>query len=131
MLITWPLSATLSRRVTHIRRRSSMGRRGATTERAAAVDPDPGVLANTGRETDLALLVLRSRRRDPCAERVAIELDRRRTPAELAAISADQADALKGVIDAVLDGIGLTTEQRERAVAILVVELRRAAGDEP
>src|SRR5450759_5153800 len=28
MLLTWPLSATLSRRVTHIRRRSSMGRRG-------------------------------------------------------------------------------------------------------
>ena len=108
-----------------------MGRRGATTERAAAVEPDPGVWANTGRETDLALLVLRSRRRDPCAERVAIELDRRRTPAERAAISADQADALKGVIDAVLDGIGLTTEQRERAIAILVVELRRAAGEEP
>ena len=84
-----------------------------------------------GRETDLALLVLRSRRRDPCAERVAIDLDRRRTPAELAAISADQADVLKGVIDAVLDGIGLTTEQRERAVAILVVELRRVAGEEP
>src|SRR5450756_1164612 len=131
MLITWPLSATLSRRVTHIRRRSSMGRRGATPERAAAVEPDPGVWANTGRETDLALFVLRSRRRDPCAERVAIELDRRRTPAELAAISADQADALKGVIDAVLDGIGLTTEQRERAIAILVVELRRAAGEAP
>jgi hypothetical protein len=95
------------------------------------VEPDPGAWATTGRDIDLALLVLRSRRRDPCAERVAIELDRRRTPAELAAISADQADALKGVIDAVLDGIGLTTEQRERAVAILVVELRRAAGEEP
>ena len=108
-----------------------MGRRGATPERTAAVEPDPGAWANTGRETDLALLVLRSRRRDPCAERVAIDLDRRRTPAELAAISADQADALKGVIDAVLDGIGLTTEQRERAVAILVVELRRVAGEEP
>ena len=50
---------------------------------------------------------------------------------ELAAISADQAEALAGVIDAVLDGIGLTTEQRERAIAILVVELRRAAGEEP
>src|SRR5450759_3340567 len=97
MLITWPLSATLSRRVTHIRRRSSMGRRGATPERAAAVEPDPSVWATTGRETDLALLVLRSRRRDPCAERVAIELDRRRSPAERAAISEDQADALKSV----------------------------------
>ena len=97
----------------------------------AVKEPDIGMLANTGRDTDLALLVLRNRRRDPCAERVAIELDRRRTPAELAAISADQADALKRVIDAVLDGIGLTTEQRERAVAILVVELRRAAGEEP
>jgi hypothetical protein len=31
----------------------------------------------------------------------------------------------------VLDGIGLTTEQRERAIAILVVELRRVAGEEP
>jgi hypothetical protein len=108
-----------------------MGRRGPTPERTAAVEPDPGAWAKTGRETDLALLVLRSRRRDPCAERVAIELDRRRTPAERAAISADQAQALKGVIDAVLDGIGLTTEQRERAVAIAVVELRRVAGEEP
>jgi hypothetical protein len=106
-------------------------RYGSMAERTAGVAPDPGAWANTGRETDLALLVLRSRRRDPCAERVAIELDRRRTPAELVAISADQAEALKRVIDAVLDGIGLTTEQRERAVAILVVELRRAAGEEP
>ena len=108
-----------------------MGRRGPTPERTAAVEPDPGAWATTGRELDRALIALRSRRRDPCAERVAVELDRRRTPAELAAISADQADALKRVIDAVLDGIGLTTEQRERAVAILVVELRRAAGEEP
>jgi hypothetical protein len=100
-------------------------------ERTAGVEPDTGAWAKTGRETDLAILVLRNRRHDPCAERVAIELDRRRTPAERAAISADQADALKGVIDAVLDGIGLTEEQRERAIAILVVELRRAAGDEP
>jgi hypothetical protein len=98
---------------------------------SAVKEPDPGAWANPGRDTDLALLVLRNRRRDPCAERVAIELDRRRTPAELAAISADQADALKGVIDAVLDGIGLTEEQRERAIAILVVELRRVAGEEP
>jgi len=94
-------------------------------------EPDPGAWATTGRETDLALLVLRNRRRDPCAERVAIELDRRRTPAERDVISQDQAEALKSVIDAVLDGIGLTTEQRERAVAILVVELRLAAGEEP
>jgi hypothetical protein len=107
-----------------------MGRRGATPERAAAVEPDPSGWATTGGETDLALLVLRSRRRDPCAERLAIELDRRRTPAERTVIAGDQADALKGVIDAVLDGIGLTTEQRERAIAILVVELRRAAGEE-
>jgi len=107
-----------------------MGRRGATPERAAAVEPDPGAWAKTGRETDLALLVLRSRRRDTCAERVAIELDRRRTPAERDAISQDQADALKGVIDAVLNGIGLTTEQRERAIEIAVRELRRVAGEE-
>src|SRR5450759_1393630 len=131
MLLTWPLSATLSRRVTHIRRRSSMGRRGPTPERAAAVEPDAGVWANTGRELDHGLLFLRSRRRDPCAERVAIELDRRRTPAELAAISADQADALAGVIHAVLDGIGLSGEQRERALAIAATELRRVAGEEP
>jgi hypothetical protein len=98
---------------------------------SAVKEPDPGAWASTGRDTDLALLVLRSLRRDPCAERLAIELDRRRSPAERAAISADQADALKSVIDAVLDGIGLTTEQREWAVAILVVELRRAAGEEP
>ena len=93
-------------------------------------EPDPGAWATTGRETDLALLVLRNRRRDPCAERVAIELDRRRTPAERDAISAEQAEALKSVIDAVLDGIGLTEEQRERAIAILVVELRRVAGED-
>jgi hypothetical protein len=107
-----------------------MGRRGATPEWAAAVELDPSVWANTGRETDLALLFLRNRRRDPCAERVAIELDRRRTPAELAAISADQADALAGVIHAVLDGIGLSGEQRERAIEIAVRELRRVAGEE-
>jgi hypothetical protein len=67
---------------------------------------------------------------DPCAERVAIEVDRRRTPAERDAISQDQADALKGVIDAVLNGIGLTEEQRERAIEIAVRELRRVAGEE-
>ena len=108
-----------------------MGRRGPTPERAAAVEPDPGVWATTGRELDRALFVLRSRRRDPCAERVAIELDRQRSPAERAAISADQVEALKRVIDAVLDGIGLSGEQRERAIEIAVVELRRAAGEEP
>ena len=100
-------------------------------ERTARVEPDTGAWANTSRTWDLALLVLRSRRRDPCAERVAIELDRRRTPAELAAISADQADALRGVIEAVLDGIGLTDEQRARGVEILVTELDRVAADEP
>jgi ABC-type nitrate/sulfonate/bicarbonate transport system substrate-binding protein len=59
------------------------------------------------------------------------ELDRRRTPAELAAISQDQADALRGVIEAVLDGIRLTEQQRERAVEIAVAEVRRVAADEP
>ena len=107
-----------------------MGRRGATPERAAAVELDPSGWATMGRETDLALLFLRNRRRDPCAERVAIELDRRRSPAERAAIARDQADALKGVIDAVLDGVGLTTEQRERAIEIAVRELRRVAGED-
>jgi uncharacterized protein YgfB (UPF0149 family) len=107
-----------------------MGRRGPTPEPTAAVELDPSVWATTGRELDQALIVLRSRRRDPCAERVAIELDRRRTPAELAAISADQADALAGVIHAVLDGIGLSGEQRERAIEIAVRELRRVAGEE-
>jgi hypothetical protein len=97
---------------------------------AALVEPDPGTWANTGRETELALLVLRNRRRDPCAERVAIELDRRRTPAERDAVSQDQAEALKGVIDAVLNGIGLTDEQRERAIEIAVRELRRVAGED-
>jgi hypothetical protein len=99
-------------------------------ERTARVEPDPGAWAKTGGETDLALLVLRSRRRDPCAERVAIELDRRRTPAEREAISQEQAEALKGVIDAVLNGIGLTEEQRERAIEIAVRELRRVAGED-
>jgi hypothetical protein len=97
----------------------------------AVKEPDPGAWASTGRETDLAILVLRNRRRDPCAERVAIELDRRRSPAERASIEQDQAEALKGVIRAVLDGIGLTDEQRERAIAITVAELRRVAGEEP
>jgi hypothetical protein len=99
-------------------------------ERTARVEPDPGAWANTGRDSDLALLVLRSRRRDPCAERVAIELDRRRSPAERAAISEGQADTLLGVITAVLDGIGLTREQRERAREIAAVELRRAASED-
>ncbi len=98
---------------------------------AAGAEPDLGPWAKPGRDTDLALLVLRNRRRDPCAERVLIELDRRRTPAELALISQAQADALRGVIEAVLDGIGLTVEQRERAVEIAVTELRLVAADEP
>jgi hypothetical protein len=97
---------------------------------AAVKEPDPGAWANTVRDMDLALLVLRNRRRDPCAERVAIELDRRRTPAERDAISQDQADALKSVIDAVLNGVGLNEEQRDRAIEIAVRELRRVAGED-
>jgi hypothetical protein len=96
---------------------------------APLLEPDPGAWANIGRETDLALLVLQ-RRRDPCVERVAIELNRRRTPAERDAISQDQAEALKSVIDAMLNGIGLTEAQREQAIEIAVRELRRVAGDE-
>jgi len=103
---------------------------GEDARRPGAGEPDVGPWANPSRDTDLALLVLRSRRRDPCAERVAIELDRHRTPAELASISERQADTLRGVIEAVLDGIGLTDEQRERGVEILVTELRRAAAGE-
>jgi hypothetical protein len=95
----------------------------------AVKELDPVAWATTGHDTDLALLVLR-RRRDPCAERVAIALDRRRAPAERDAISQDQAEALKSVIDAVLNGIGLTEEQRERAIEIAVRELRRVAGEE-
>ena len=98
-------------------------------ERTAPVEPDPRAWATPGRTSDLALLVLRSRRRDPCAERVAIELERRRTPAQLAAISESQADTLRDVIEAVLDGIGLTDEQHERAIEIAVKELRRAGGE--
>jgi hypothetical protein len=98
---------------------------------APLLEPDPSAWASTGRDTDLALLVLRNRRRDPCAERVAVELDRRRTPAARVAIEEDQAEALKSVIDAVLNGIGLTEQQRERAIEIAVRELRRVAGEEP
>jgi hypothetical protein len=96
----------------------------------AVKEPDPGPWASTARETDLALLVLRNRRRDPCAERVAIELDRRRSPAERDAIDEEQAEALKGVIEAMLNGIGLTEQQRERAIEIAVRELRRVAGED-
>ncbi len=94
------------------------------------LEPDPGAWATATRTSDLALLILRSRRRDPCAERVAIELERRRTPAESAAISESQAETLLIVINAVLDGIGLTPEQRERGVEIAVVELHRAGGED-
>jgi hypothetical protein len=94
-------------------------------------EPDTGMLAPAGRDTDLALLVLRNRRRDPCAERIAIELDRRRTPAERVAIDEEQAEAMKDVINAMLDGIGLTEQQRDQAIAIAVRELRKAAGEEP
>ena len=112
-----------------LRRRPPVGRPGPTPEPTVAGEPDPGAWANTGRDLDLALLVVQ-RRRDPCAERVAIAFDRRRTPAERVAVSQDQAEALKSVIDAVLDGIGLTEEQRERAIEIAVRELRRVAGEE-
>jgi hypothetical protein len=96
---------------------------------APLLTPDPREWAKIGRGTDLALLVLQ-RRRDPCAERVAIEVDRRRTPAEREAVSADQAEALKSVIDAVLNGIGLTEAQHDQATEIAVRELRRVAGEE-
>jgi hypothetical protein len=99
-------------------------------ERAARDEPDVGPWADTGRTSDLALLVLRSRRRDPCAERVARELDRRRSPAELAAITESQANTLQGIIEAVLDSIGLTPDQRERANEILVTELRDVADED-
>jgi hypothetical protein len=97
---------------------------------APLLEPDPGAWANPGRGTDLSLLVLQ-RRRDPCAERIAIELDRRRTPAERVAIDEEQAEAMKDIINAMLDGIGITEEQRDQAIAIAVRELRKAAGEEP
>jgi len=81
-----------------------MARRGPTPKRMDRVELDSGAWATPSRETEGGILVLRNRRRDPCSERVAIELERHRTPAELAAISADQAEALAGVIiDAVID----------------------------
>jgi hypothetical protein len=103
---------------------------GAMAERPARDEPDVAAWATPDRDTDLALLVLRSRRRDPCAERVARELERRRSPAELAAISESQAQTLLRVINAVLDGIGLTPEQRERGVEIAVVELRGVSDED-
>ncbi len=99
-------------------------------ERPAGVEPDLGAWTTTGRTSDLALLVLRSRRRDPCAERVARELDRHRSPAELAAITESQGQTLLRIINAVLDGIGLTPEQRERGVEIAVVELRSVSDED-
>jgi hypothetical protein len=97
---------------------------------APLVEPDPGAWARTGRDMDLALLVLRNRRRDPCAERIAIELDRRRTPAERVAIEQETADVIAEIFYAVFDGIGLSGEQRERAREIAAVELRRVAGED-
>jgi hypothetical protein len=108
-----------------------MARATESVEALAQLDePDPGAGATTGRDMDLALFVLRNRRRDPCAERIAIELDRRRTPAERVAIDEEQAEAMKVVIEAMLDGIGLSGEQRQRAIEIAVRELRRAAGED-
>lgn len=57
-------------------------------------------------------------------------MSRSKTVLKLAAISESQAETLLGVINAVLDGIGLTVEQRERAIEIAVRELRRAGGEE-
>jgi hypothetical protein len=91
-------------------------------------DAWPG--APRSRATELALLVLRRSQRDPCAERVAIELDRRRSPAERDALSERQADAIAALINAVLDGLALSAEQRDHAVEIAALELRRAAGEE-
>jgi hypothetical protein len=91
---------------------------------------DVGLVATAKRDWDIALMALRGRRGDPCAERIAIELQRQRTPAELALISEGQADTLGRVIEAVLVSIELTPEQRRRADEILQVELRRAAGEE-
>jgi hypothetical protein len=107
-----------------------MARRGPTPEPTAAVEPNPGAWANTGRDTELALFVVRNRRRDPCAERIAIELDRRRTPAERVAIEQETADVIADIFYAVFDGIGLSGEQRERAREIAAVELRKASGGE-
>jgi hypothetical protein len=96
---------------------------------ASLDEPDAGAWAHTGHNADLALLVLRNRRRDPCAERIAIELDRRRTPAERATIEQDTADVIAEIFYAVFDGIGLSGEQRERAREIAAVELRKASGE--
>ncbi len=98
------------------------------TERATPPKPETGPWTKPGSDVQAALLLLRSRRRDPCAERVAWELARRRTPEELARLTGAQADMMRGVIEAVLDGVGLTEEQRARGVEIAVTELRRSAG---
>jgi hypothetical protein len=102
-----------------------MARRTVRTVRPVL---DVDLVATTNRDWDIALMALRGRRGDPCAERIAIELQRQRTPAELALISEGQADTLGRVIELV--SIELTPEQRRRADEILQVELRRAAGEE-
>ncbi len=73
----------------------------------------------------LAALVIRSRRIDPCAERVRQAVMAELTPDQLAAIPEAQADALAKVLDAVLDGLDLSDERREMAHSIASTHLRR------
>ena len=90
------------------------------------LEAEPGLTVSATRAAELALLVLRSRGGDPCAERVALALERRRSPAERVALAEGQTAIVVGVINAVLDGLGLTAEQRQRGLELAARELDRA-----
>ena len=93
-------------------------------------EPDPSMWADRAHDTALAELIIRTRRRDPCAERVAIELDRRRTMGERIVINEKLAVLIHGAVVAVFDALDLTPEQRERANAIAADEFRRLDAQE-
>lgn len=76
-------------------------------------------------DTDLAAFIIRSRRRNPCAERLRMDRLQHRTLAEQATISQMMGEAVYGAVMTMLDGIDLTPEQRHQARAIVSAEFAK------
>ena len=89
-------------------------------------EPDPSWLQPRP-DAELAAFTIRSRRGDPCAERLRSDRQQRLPLAELAKLTAIQGDALMGIFTAVFDGLGLTPDQRERAKAIAFAEVTKVS----
>ncbi len=91
-----------------------------------SVAPDPSWLEPRP-DADLAAFIIRSRRRDPCAERIRLALIQRLSVADLAKWNEIQGDALMSIFEAIFKGLGLTTEQRDTGKAVAWAALQRVS----